>query len=197
MSGTTSQQLPAVQSDITAEWLGTKLGHKIKSLDNTRNIWGTGSKLFYTIEYEDGKESSDRPKHVCIKGVFDPKMIEAQPWTVTLAQREADFFSKIAPTLENMIFPKAWGSATSDKQGIAIMDDLTKSGCTFAPEVASYPYEKVMNGVEQLAGLHAKYWGQGQEDHPCKNPTAFSLCRVPSVPEADQDQGSGTTTTPP
>lgn len=173
MSGTQSEHLPTVQSEITAEWLGAQLGHKIRSLENTQNIWGTGSKLFYTIEYEDGRETtgSDRPKHICVKGVFDPKMVESQPWTVPLAQREADFFSKVAPALENstMIFPKGWWSATSEKQGIAIMEDLTKSGCTFAPEVAAYPYEKVMNGVEQLAGLHAKYWGQGLEDHPCTN----------------------------
>ncbi|KAK3345704.1 kinase-like domain-containing protein [Neurospora tetraspora] len=167
MGAGTVQQLPAVPSDITPEWLGSKLGHKIKSIENTRAIWGTGSKLFYTIAYEDEMASNhERPKHVCIKGVFDPEMIAAQPWTVSLAQREADFFSKVAPGLENMIFPKGWWGGTDDKQGISIMDDLSKSGCTFPPEVASYPVGKVMNGVEQLAGLHAQYWGQSQADHP-------------------------------
>jgi hypothetical protein len=166
MSGTVDEQLPTVPLDLTPEWLGVRLGHKIKSIDNTRNIWGTGSKLFYTITYEH-ESSSERPTHVCVKGVFDPAMIEAQPWTVSLAQREADFFSKVAPGLKNMVFPRGWWSGTSDKQGIAIMDDLTTAGCTFAPEVASYSFEKVMNGVEQLAGLHAQYWGQSQEQHPC------------------------------
>ncbi|KXX74382.1 hypothetical protein MMYC01_208548 [Madurella mycetomatis] len=93
-------------------------------------------------------------------------MIKAQPWTVSLAQREADFFSKIAPGLKSMIFPKGWWSGTSNTQGIAIMEDLAQSGCTFPPEVTSYPFEKVMNSVEQLARLHAQYWGQSQEDHP-------------------------------
>jgi hypothetical protein len=100
-------------------------------------------------------------------------MIEAQPWTVSLTQREAEFFSKIAPNLKNMLFPKGWWSGKSEKQDIAIMEDLTKSGCTFAPEAAAYPFEKVMNGVEQLAGLHAQYWGQSQEDHPCKEAPFF------------------------
>ncbi|PNP40523.1 hypothetical protein TGAMA5MH_07520 [Trichoderma gamsii] len=167
MSGNaTSEQLPAVPSDITAEWLGAKLGQKIKSIENTHNIWGTGSKLFYTITYEDESSSKPRPSHVCIKGVFDPKMIEEQPWTVSLAQREADFFSKIAPGLENMLFPKGWWSGQNEKQGIAIMDDLTKDGVQFPPEVASYSVDQVMNGVQQLAGLHAKYWGQSQDVHP-------------------------------
>lgn len=168
MPNSASEHLPAVPSDLTPEWFGEKLGHKIKAVENTRNIWGTASKLFYTITYEDGESRSDRPTHVCVKGVFDPKMIEAQPWTVSLAQREADFFTKVAPQVNHMIFPKSWWSGTSEKQGIAIMNDLTTEGSTFPAEVASYPVDKVLNGVEQLAGLHAQYWGQSQDDHPCK-----------------------------
>ncbi|EFX04963.1 aminoglycoside phosphotransferase [Grosmannia clavigera kw1407] len=165
MSEITIEQLPAIPADVTVEWLGSKLGHKIKSIENTRNVWGTASKLFYTITYED-ESTEDRPEHICIKGVFDPKLIEAQPWTVSLAQREADFFSKVAPTVTKMLFPKSWWSGTSDKQGIAIMTDLSKEGSTFPAEVATYSVDQVKNGVEQLASLHAAYWGQSQEDHP-------------------------------
>jgi hypothetical protein len=173
MSSTDSEQLPALPSDLTPSWLGSKLGHKIKTAENTRTIWGTASKLFFTITYEDEKDEKDesadeRPTQICVKGVFDPKMMRDQPWTVSLAQREANFYSKLAPRIRNMTFPRAWWSGTSDTQGIAIMDDLTKEGCTFPAEVASYPVKQVMNGVEQLAGLHAQYWGQSQEDHPCK-----------------------------
>ncbi|KAK5662370.1 hypothetical protein OQA88_8280 [Cercophora sp. LCS_1] len=159
------EKLPTLPSELTTTWLSSKLGHGIKSISNTHNIWGTGSKLFYTVTYSDPCPDL-RPTHICIKGVFDPQMRQSQPWTVSLAQREADFFSKIAPSLTDMIFPKAWWSGTSIDQGVAIMDDLTKSGCTFAPEVATYSVEQVKNGVEQLAGLHARYWGQSQDDHP-------------------------------
>lgn len=168
MSESADKELPRVLADITAEWFSAKLGQKVKSIENTSNIWGTASKLFYTITYEDESSSQERPTHVCVKGVFDPKMREAQPWTVSLAQREADFFTKVAPTVDHMIFPKSWWSGTNEEQGIVIMTDLSKEGCTFPPEVAAYPVEKVMNGVEQLAGIHARYWGQSQDDHPCK-----------------------------
>lgn len=164
----TGEILPTLPDHITPEWLSAKLGQKVKAIENTRNIWGTASKLFYSITYEDEGDGSERPTDICIKGVFDPKMIAAQPWTVSLAQREAEFFSQIAPQVDNMIFPKGWWSGVGESQGIAIMNDLSKEGCSFAAEVASYPVAKVMNGVEQLAGLHAKYWGQSQEDHPCK-----------------------------
>ncbi|TDZ39477.1 hypothetical protein C8035_v003328 [Colletotrichum spinosum] len=167
MSSSTEDDLPLLPTGITPEWLGAKLGHEIKSIENTRTIWGTGSKLFYTITYEDGfEDDDDRPKHICVKGVFSPEMREDQPWTVSLAQREADFFTKIAPGVQNMIFPKGWWSDTSEDQGIAIMSDLVHDGCTFPPEVASYSVETVKNSIEQLAGLHAQFWGQDEEDHP-------------------------------
>lgn len=208
MSTTTTEELPVLPEGITPEWLGAKLGHKIKSLKNTRNIWGTASKLFYTVTFEDGNDADEsRPNHVCIKGVFSPEMVQQQPWTLSLAQREAEFFSKIAPTIQgDMIFPKSLWGGTSEKQGIAIMTDLVHEGCTFAPEVATYSVEKVKNGVEQLAGLHARYWGQSQEDHPCKMiPIPLFYPRpgrlLPLITtwrknsSLTEEQGSGTTTT--
>ncbi|KAK3687179.1 hypothetical protein B0T22DRAFT_509706 [Podospora appendiculata] len=151
MSSNATDHLPAAPSELTLAWLGAKLGQEIKSHENTRTIRGTGSKLFYTITYADA--TTNQPTHVCIKGVFDPAMIAAQPWT-------------IAPALSStMLFPRGWWAGTSATQGIVIIDDLTTSGCTFAPEVASYPVSLVLNGVEQLAGLHARYWGQSEVDH--------------------------------
>lgn len=164
MTAPASSDLPQLPADITPQWLSEKLGQRVKSAENTHTIWGTASKLFYTIVYEEDS-SEARPTYICVKGVFDPKMIEAQPWTVSLAQRESEFFSKIAPNLRNVVFPKGWWGGKNETQGIAIMNDLTKEGCTFAPEVSEYPVAQVKNGVATLAGLHAQYWGQSQEDH--------------------------------
>ncbi|KAH8657822.1 kinase-like domain-containing protein [Xylariales sp. PMI_506] len=162
-----TEQLPALPEEVTAEWLGSKLGHKIKKLTMTRTIFGTASKLFFSIEYEDEvADPKSRPTDICVKGVFDPAMIASQPWTVSLAQREADFFSKIAPIIKHMGYPTAWWGGTSEKQGIAIMSDLSKEGCTFAPEVAAYPLDKIKSGAAQIAGLHAQFWGKSQEDYP-------------------------------
>lgn len=189
MSESTSKELPILPSDITPEWLGRQLGHKIKSVENTRNIWGTGSKMFYTLTYDDGvANDNDRPTFICIKGVFQPEMMEAQPWTLSLAQREAEFFSKVAVNVSNMIYPKGWWSGTSDKQGISIMNDLAQEGCTFPAEVAAYPVPKVMNGVEQLAGLHAQYWGQSQDDHPCGKPAWIFSPEIMLIARRDLEQ---------
>lgn len=47
-----------------------------------------------------------------------------------------------------------------------MMTDFTSSGCTFPPDLASYPLNIVLEGIDQLAALHARYWGQSQETHP-------------------------------
>lgn len=48
------------------------------------------------------------------------------------------------------------------------MNDLNAEGCTFRDTKDAWSVEEVMKGVEQLAGLHAQYWGAKLEDHPCK-----------------------------
>ncbi|KAI1081133.1 aminoglycoside phosphotransferase [Whalleya microplaca] len=162
-----TEDLPALPAEVTAQWLGSKLGQEINSIMLTRTIFGTGSKLFFSIAYADEvADSSSRPTDICVKGVFDPAMLESQPWTLSLAQREADFFAKIAPTIKHMGYPRGWWGGTTTKQGIAIMSDLTHEGCTFPPEIASYSLEKVLDGAAQIAGLHAQFWGKSQDDYP-------------------------------
>lgn len=166
---TSAEELPSLPEEVTAQWLGSKLGHPIKSIVLTRTIFGTGSKLFFSIEYaNDVADPSSRPTHICVKGMFDPAMAAAEPWTISLAQREADFFAKIAPSIKHMGYPKGWWGGTNEKQGIAIMSDLNHEGCTFPPEAPSYSLEKVLDGAAQIAGLHAQFWGKSQEDYPCK-----------------------------
>ena len=164
-----TERLPLVPEEVTAEWLGSKLGQKVKSITMTRTIFSTGSKLFFSIEYADEvADPNSRPSHVCVKGVFDPAWVIAEPWTVSLAQREADFFAKIAPSIKHMGYPKGWWGGTDDKQGIAIMSDLNYEGCTFPPDVANQPLDKVPEGAAQIAGLHAQFWGKSEEDYPCE-----------------------------
>lgn len=161
------EELPRLPAEVTAQWLGSKLGHKISSVSMTRTIFGTGTKLFFTIEYADKVDDpNSQPTHICVKGVFDPAMVEAQPWTLSLVQREAEFFERIAPIIKHMGYPKGWWGGKTDKQGIAIMSDLTHEGCTFPPDTASYSLEKALDGAAQIAGLHAQFWGKSQEDYP-------------------------------
>lgn len=168
MSGCQSCQ----KTSRTATWLTSVLGHNVKTANKTRAIWGTESKLFFNLTYDeaegDGEAAAkEKPTNICIKGVFDPKMVAAQPWTAVLAQREADFYSQMAPRVRSMGYPKAWWAGKADNQGIVIMNDLTAEGCTFPDPIETWSVDKVLEGVEQLASLHGQYWGAKVEDHPC------------------------------
>lgn len=162
--------LPTVPEDLTLAWFESTLGLKIKSIEHTRAIWGTGSKLFFKLTYadDDSNTSEKRPTNICVKGMFDASMTAEQPWTVTLVQGEARFYTVLAPQVTRMGYPKCWWSGTSNHQGIVIMNDLTSEGCMFKDMKDTWTVEQVLEGVEQLAGLHAQFWGATPKP-PCKD----------------------------
>lgn len=170
MATDTSQtpNLPLVPEDITADWLSEVLGKKVQSVKIDRVQKGTASKVFASIVLEDNVSS--KVQHLCIKGGFDPKIIEQLPWIITMYQREVAFFNDFAPKLDHVILPKSWWAGHNDKQGIIIMDDLEAQGCTMGTPAKTWPVASVMAGVEQLAALHSKTWNFKPADHPGLTP---------------------------
>ncbi|KAI1815718.1 kinase-like domain-containing protein [Poronia punctata] len=153
-------QLPSVVDEVTAEWLSSVLGTQIKSLERTRELPGTATKLYVTTVTDEGE------KKLCLKGGFNPAFIKQMPWIVMIYQREVEFFNRIAPLLENMELPKSWWAKHTPTQGIVVMDDLAARGCEFGNPVETWPVDRVREGVEQLAALHAKTWGVKPADYP-------------------------------
>ncbi|KAI1496077.1 kinase-like domain-containing protein [Biscogniauxia marginata] len=170
-ANTDISQLPVTPGGITAHWLSSVLKTKINSIEITKIIWGTASKALVTISYDDhaGDDAGQgvgRPTHICIKGTFDPALVEQVPFIVSMYQREVDFFNRLAPTLEHMTLPKTLWAGHTSKQGIVIMEDLTARGLAFCNTKEDWPVSRVLLGVEQLAALHAKAWGAQAADYP-------------------------------
>ncbi|KAL7928013.1 kinase-like domain-containing protein [Trichoderma chlorosporum] len=166
------ETLPTLPIDITANWLGSKLGRKINTIKNTHSVWGTASKLIFAIEYDKEEEkdggddyNAEMPTSVCVKGCFSPTIRKTQPWIVRIAQRETKFYLNLAPHLNGVTVPKSWWAGESEDQAIIIMTDLASTGGSFPAEVDSYPVEMVKKGITQLARLHAQFWGQREEDY--------------------------------
>ncbi|KAI2604142.1 kinase-like domain-containing protein [Hypoxylon fragiforme] len=161
-------QLPSVPEEVTASWLAEVLDVKIKSISIEKIILGTANKIYISVEYEgEANDATTRPpKHLCLKGGFNPAMIEQVPWIVMIYQREVEFFNRVAPSLDHMEIPKAWWAGLNDKQGILVMDNLAARGCTFGTPTEPWPVSRVLAGVEQLAALHSKTWGMKPEDYP-------------------------------
>lgn len=85
-------------------------------------------------------------------------------------KREADFFSRVASTLSYIDLPQSYWAGSNENQGLVIMDDLVALGAEFGEPVNAWPVERVMAGVEQLAGLHAGTWGVTHSDYPWADP---------------------------
>ncbi|KAJ4123259.1 hypothetical protein NW768_009793 [Fusarium equiseti] len=165
---------PTTPQEVTPEWLEKALGHKIKSVIRTQSILNaTASKLFFTIEYSE-ESTALRPKHICVKGGFNPAMMADQGLKNLLAaayKNEARFFALVAEHLIFTSVPKVWWSGWEKEQGIVIMDDLALQGHQFGNPEHAWPVYMVMRGAIQLAGLHASTWGYTTKDYPFITPS--------------------------
>lgn len=159
-------ELPVLPEDLTAEWLSEVFHCRVKSVDVKRSIPGTATKVFIAVEYEDDSNAGRYPKHLCVKGGFDPSFIKMMPWIVMIYQRECDFYNHVAPKLDNMELPQTWWAGHNATQGIVVMDDLATQGCDFGNPAKTWSVPQVLAGVEQLAALHAKTWHVQGSDYP-------------------------------
>lgn len=153
---------PLVPEDITVQWLSGVLGRKVKTFEFTKKVLqATASKLHITVTYEETGTDNDStkvpPTHLCLKGGFNQALIKAFGHTglVAIYQREAEFFARVAPKIKGMDLLKCYGTSSSEKQGIVVLDDLKTLGMTFGEPTEAWPVDRVSKGVEQLAALHA------------------------------------------
>ncbi|CAI6099787.1 unnamed protein product [Clonostachys chloroleuca] len=166
---TTTSKLPSVPEEVTTEWLSSVLKLPIKSSEITKSILNqTASKVYVTLTYEDGPAGNDRPEHVCLKGGFNPEMVNMEGYKEALRMaymNEINFFNIVAPRLSNVALVKVWWAAMNTEQGqaISIMEDLSLEN-TFGEPTEAWSVDMVKQGVVELAGLHASTWGATTDD---------------------------------
>lgn len=167
--------MPNAPEGVTLGWLQTILADKtISSFTITQQrLFETSSKLYITLNYQaDDGANAAKPRHILLKGGFNPAMFAVpgyKPLLLRVYTREVDFFTRYARTLpadSGIHLPKVWWAAASPDQAILAMEDLDKAGFAFGDATRSYGLPSVMNGVEQLAALHASAWGATAEGYP-------------------------------
>ncbi|KAG8673658.1 hypothetical protein FPOAC2_07112 [Fusarium poae] len=194
MTASDIHPLPTTPDQVTASWLGKVLGQNIKSAQLTESVLNaTASKLFFTIEYQDSNDEADRPKHVCLKGGFNPAMLAAEGYKdmlIAAYTNEARFFSLVAPNLSHISLPKIWWAGVGEDQGILVMEDLNRSGFTFGNPQDVWPVERLRAGAEQLAALHASTWGYSSEKYPWITPSYEGMVMALAAMWDDQIHGA-------
>ncbi|KAK8127074.1 aminoglycoside phosphotransferase protein [Apiospora kogelbergensis] len=160
--------MPMTPEEISTNWLGSILGHKVQSFTTTSTILNqTTGKVFLDITYEDGAAGKDRPAHLCLKGSFNPVMANMPGYAEILYMaysQEVEFFARVAPKLSTkaLRLPKVWwaGASREQRQGICAMEDLNRrQGIRYGEPAQAAPLAEVLGCVEQLAALHGATWG--------------------------------------
>jgi hypothetical protein len=152
--------LPRQVEELTADWLSgvferQGIRARVDSLEQTRIIWGTATKVFVTASFS-GPDSGGLPTQLCIKGGFDE-----QSRTFGLAsayELEADFFREIAPTLD-VPLPHCLSAEVEPGQGIIVLEDLTARGVSFPDVVQGLSPDTIARGLEAMAAWQAATWG--------------------------------------
>jgi len=170
-----TEALPVVVEEVTAEWFSKILGWPVTVAKLVEPIHGTASKLLYEVGFKGRSEVA----RVCVKGGFNPALVKLHPALNAVYRREAEFFYHIGPTV-TMRLPAVWycGSDTVTGQGIVVFDDLKAKGYSFGTPLETWPVDRVRSGVEELAVLHAKTWGTTAENFPWLGEEGLSLRAV-------------------
>ncbi|KAI7777168.1 hypothetical protein LA080_003959 [Diaporthe eres] len=159
---TNRESLPTTVDGVTPAWCSQILKATVADIKILNVRHGSSSTLVVQLEYDPGLNKTGLPDRIFFKGGFNPELIAIAPSLLDTYRREAEFYHYISPMLisSGMNLPKTWysGIDNSSGQGIVVLEDLTTQGCSFGTPIETWPVDRVLRGVEQLAILHAKTW---------------------------------------
>lgn len=157
---TESIPLPTALDALTAPWLTEALsvrspGTSVRSVEIESVIWGTASKVFLRLEY-DNRPDGGPPEALCLKGGFDDTMRAVAGIGY---QVEARFYRDVATLLGDSA-PRHWFAAEDPEanQGLVLTDDLRTVGATFGGPHVPYDVDQVAAGLATLARVHGATW---------------------------------------
>lgn len=175
-------RLPTKVENITPEWLSEALstrthGTSVEAIEDVNVLWGTTAKVLIRVRYSEGGNPGNIPETLCVKGGFDDAL---RPRVGDAYVAEANFFGQLAPKL-NAPLPRCWfaHAEPEHKQGIIILDDLSKAGATFGDPLVPLSVDDVAEGLELQARWQADTWGGTPEQYPILH--QGSWIRVPAV----------------
>jgi hypothetical protein len=165
------EALPATVEAVTALWSSTILHANIIDAKILSVRHGSSTTLLVEVTFGPASKSEGLTGRIFIKGGFNPQLIALMPSLLDTYRREAEFYGYLYPKLSSagMILPQPYYTAVDpvSGQGIVALEDLTSKKCKFGTPLETWPIDRVLQGVDQLAILHAKTWG-------CQDQPAYS-----------------------
>ncbi|KAG6367058.1 hypothetical protein INS49_001240 [Diaporthe citri] len=178
-----AEPLPVAVEEITPGWLSKILGVRIDDLKIHEIIHGSGTNVLIEVTYPKSQGCSKKrpPTRLCVKGGFNPQLLEVLPSLFAVYRLEAQFYHHVAPLIPGLrLIPTQWCGTDppgARGQGIVVMQDIKAAGYTFGDPLRTWPVARVRAGLVQLAKLHARTWGAREADFPGV-PREFGLREV-------------------
>ncbi|KAI3395464.1 hypothetical protein diail_1327 [Diaporthe ilicicola] len=167
------EPLPNAVEEITPAWLSKVLGARVDTLKIHEIIHGSGTNVLIEVAYnkDHGSPKKLPPTRLCVKGGFNPQLLEMLPSLYAVYRLEAQFYHHIAPLIPGLrLIPTHWCGTDPPRgargQGIVVMEDAKAAGHTFGDPLRTWPAVRVRAGLAQLARLHARTWGARERDLP-------------------------------
>jgi aminoglycoside phosphotransferase (APT) family kinase protein len=154
--------IPVDVAEITPEWMSGALERDVRAVTVLDQHSGTTGRALVGLEY--GNASDTGPDTAFVKlAPFDPQQ-RAFVDQVGLGIAEARFYREIAAEVPVRV-PVAYHSNWDDDgRYVMVLEDLTASGCRFPRPRDEDIAITAGRIVEELATLHAHFWGDARLD---------------------------------
>jgi hypothetical protein len=174
-----------VNQVLDAGWLSAALSEgrapvTVKAFEVVETLGPSALKIRIKLTF-DGAPPPDVPDQICIKGVFDPALVQ---WLKSGAQQaEAWFYKHLAPGLSVRV-PRALyaGFDPETMGGLVVMEDLIPKGVHFLTALSPYTPEQARGSLDQLARLHGGTWNPAADAYPWVTPKLAGMATARPMP---------------
>jgi hypothetical protein len=154
--------LPVEFDEITAEWVTEALqvkqpGVTVRHTEIVDMVRGTTTKIRLRLDLDDAAKAAGIPELVILKGGFEPH--SRAVGMDQMFQREAAAYRDVFPVMPLPTPACYFADYDEDrKQGIILLEDLTRRGVTFCTVLKPQSHEQVARRLTVLARFHAQSW---------------------------------------
>jgi hypothetical protein len=176
---------------LSAQWLSAALaprfpGIEVASTTVTETLQTMATKVRFDVAYSSAP--ADAPPALCVKSYFGV----GEKYRATAGLGETMFYRELASTLSVRVPPCHYTGINPDTgNALILMEDLVASGNTFLTALSPYTVEQAAATLDQLAQLHARYWGaEGLESYSWLRPKLTGITSY-ITPEVLQEHLEG------
>jgi hypothetical protein len=157
IEGMATVPVPGSLDDVSPGWVAAALsvahpGTRVDGVAAVDVIHGSLTKARLAVDYGDNPKGL--PGSIFLKAAFEDHGIPVS------VRSEAVFYDVARPRID-VIAPGCLAAIHDDDHGAVLMHDLDSEGATITDPCLPWSVDLVADGLTQLAGLHARWWGEG------------------------------------